>query len=296
MRIIALIVAVVLAAPARADNPPADTAPGRGRPAASPVTVTLCGALEAASRRNDLPYSFFTRLIWQESRFDPGARSPAGAEGVAQFMPGTAAERGLADPFEPARALDESAAYLKELRQRFGNLGLAAAAYNAGPGRLGRWLAGAASLPQETIDYVAIVTGLSVSEWRGPFHGDDKPPTLAPEPGFSCVAFAGAAGRRLAPGSAPDEPNAPPPKAWATILVASFNKAAVLAEWQIVRAKFAETLGPLAPSVRRRHIGGMPVKKYIVQIEADDRAASTRLCKRLEGQGGNCVVLRNVLR
>ena len=298
--LVSLLAASLLAAtliealPARAA--PAEAPPAIAAARASPVTITLCGALEAASRRNDLPYNFFTRLIWQESRFDPGARSPAGAEGVAQFMPGTAAERGLADPFEPARALDESAAYLKELRQRFGNLGLAAAAYNAGPGRLGRWLAGTAGLPQETIDYVAIVTGRAVAEWRGPFRGEDKPPALAPEPGFSCVAFAGAAGRRRAPGLAPDEPNGPPPKAWATILVASFNKAAVLAEWQIVRAKFAETLGPLAPSVRRRHIGGMPMKKYIVQIEADDRAASERLCKRLEGQGGNCVVLRNVLR
>ena len=292
----ALFIGLALASPARGDAP---------APPPHPVdaTVTLCGALEAAARRNGLPYAFFTRLIWQESRFDPRARSPAGAEGVAQFMPGTAAERGLADPFEPARALDESAAYLKELRGRFGNLGLAAAAYNAGPGRLGRWIAGAGSLPAETIDYVPIVTGHSVFEWRGPFNeesGDSKepwkPPVLDPEPGFSCLAFAGSAGRRLAPASTPDDPSAPRPKAWAVILVGSFNKAAVLAEWQIVRAKFAETLAPLTPSIRRRHLGGLPMKKYIVQIEADDRASSTRLCKQLEHAGGNCVVLRNILR
>jgi hypothetical protein len=291
-----LAASLTCAAPTRADAPaPAGTPQAPAKPAVSPTTVTLCGALEAASRRNDLPNNFFPRLIWQESRFDPGARSPAGAQGVAQFMPATAAERGLADPFEPARALDESAGYLKDLRQRVGNLGLAAAAYNAGPGRVGRWLAGTAALPQETIDYVSIVTGRSVLDWRGPFVGDAKPPALAPEPGFSCVAFAGSAGRRLAPAS-PDEPGAPPPKAWATILVGSFNKAAVLAEWQIVRARYAETLGPLSPSVRRRHLGGMPVKKYIVQIESDDRASSNRLCQKLEGQGGNCVVLRNILR
>ncbi len=288
--------ALAFAVSASAATPVPPGAPSPGAVAAPSTTVTLCGALEAASRRNDLPNSFFTRLIWQESRFDPTARSPAGAEGVAQFMPGTAAERGLADPFEPARALDESAAYLKELRARFGNLGLAAAAYNAGPGRLGRWLAGTASLPRETIDYVLIVTGRPVLDWRGPFLGDDKPPALAPEPGFSCVAFAGDAGRRLAPLTPPDDPTAPPPKPWAMILVGAFSKAAVLAEWQIVRARHAETLGDLTPSVRRRHIGGMPAKKYIVQIESDDRKASTRLCQQLEGQGGNCVVLRNVLR
>lgn len=291
MRRLALLI-LLAASSARADTP----AQPPVKPDPPSATTTLCGALEAASRRNDLPYAFFTRLIWQESRFDPTARSPAGAEGVAQFMPGTAAERGLADPFEPARALDESAAYLKELRARFGNLGLAAAAYNAGPGRLGRWLAGTASLPQETIDYVAIVTGHAVFEWRGPFTDDIKPPALDPEPGFSCLAFAGGAGRRLAPAAAPADPNAPPPKRWSVILVGSYNKAAMLAEWALIRARYAETLGALTPSVRRRHLGGLPMKKYVVQIEADDRAASTRLCKRLERAGGNCVVLRNLLR
>ena len=304
----AVAIACLLAVPAFADPPrvdppdaakPTAVAPARpdthkaaARPPASapPATVSLCTALEAAARRNGLPYGFFSRLIWQESRFDPTARSPAGAEGVAQFMPGTAAERGLSDPFEPARALDESAAYLKELRQRFGNLGLAAAAYNAGPGRLGRWIAGTAGLPQETIDYVSIVTGRSVLEWRAA-----DPPSLEPEAGFSCVAFAGRAGRIPLPASG-GEPGLPPPKAWAVILVGSFNKAAVTAEFALVRAKYAEALGPLAPLVRRRHLGGAPAKKYVVQVEEDDRAAGNRLCNRLLSSGGNCVVLRNILR
>ena len=63
-----------------------------------------------------------------------------------------------------------------------------------------------------------------------------------------------------------------------------------------MRAKYAETLGPLTPALRRRRLGGMPAKKYAMQIEADDRAGSSRLCKRLEGEGGSCVVLRNMLR
>ena len=62
--------------------------------------------------------------------------SPKGAAGVAQFMRATASWHGLADPFEPVEALRHSAAYLRELLDRFGNLGLAAAAYNAGPGRV----------------------------------------------------------------------------------------------------------------------------------------------------------------
>ncbi len=227
-----------------------------------PAPPTLCGAREAAARPNDQPIAVFTRLIWQESRFDPLAQSPAGAQGVAQFMPGTAAARGLLDPFEPTRALDESAAYLKELRAQFGNIGLAAAAYNAGPGRLGRWLAGSAGLPRETIEYVAIVTGHEIGEWRA-----SPPPALAPEPGFSCLAFAGNAGRRASPPA--DDPGAPPPKAWAVILVGSFNRPAVLAEWQLIRAKYADTLGALPFALRRRRFGEAPARKYVVQIEND---------------------------
>src|SRR5205814_6611619 len=65
-----------------------------------------------------------------------GAVSPKGAEGIAQFMPGTAAERGLANPFDPEQAIPHAARFLAELKRRFGNLGMAAAAYNAGPARV----------------------------------------------------------------------------------------------------------------------------------------------------------------
>src|SRR5438132_13179593 len=72
-------------------------------------TDTICSALAAAAAQNDLPTDFFTRLIWQESRFDPAAVSRAGAQGVAQFMPATANWRGLSNPFDPLEAIAESA-------------------------------------------------------------------------------------------------------------------------------------------------------------------------------------------
>src|SRR5579883_3562882 len=145
--------------------------PSLAEPAPTPSLnggPNLCRILDQAAVENDVPMPFFVRLIWQESRFNPRAQSWAGAEGVAQFMPATAATRGLADPFEPTTALQESAAYLRELRNTFGNLGLAAAAYNAGPYRVSQWLAHKASLPDETIAYVQIVTGHSVWDWSSP--------------------------------------------------------------------------------------------------------------------------------
>ena len=109
-------------------------------------------------------------MIWQESRFQsdavgPVTRSGQRAQGIAQFMPGTASERRLLDPFDPVQALPKSAEFLSELRDQFGNLGLAAAAYNAGPRRVQEWLAGTGCMPQETRNYVVAITGSTVDEW-----------------------------------------------------------------------------------------------------------------------------------
>src|SRR6266566_4555004 len=76
--------------PAVADESDAFGAVPSAAPANAPDNDGICNALAAAAQENDLPIDFFTRLIWQESRFDPTAVSRAGAQGVAQFMPATA--------------------------------------------------------------------------------------------------------------------------------------------------------------------------------------------------------------
>ena len=123
-----------------------------------------------AARANDLPPGFFARVIWQESRFRPEevgpmTRSGARALGIAQFMPATAAERHLLEPFNPVEALPESGRFLADLRAEFGNLGLAAAAYNAGPQRVRKFIMGSRGLPRETRNYVLAITGRSVDAW-----------------------------------------------------------------------------------------------------------------------------------
>ena len=84
---------------------------------------SICLLLESAARANDLPVEFFARVIWQESRFradavGPVTRSGKRALGIAQFMPGTAAERNLLNPLDPIQALPKSAEFLRELRAR----------------------------------------------------------------------------------------------------------------------------------------------------------------------------------
>jgi transglycosylase-like protein with SLT domain len=138
-------------------------------PTASPQPTSLdnlCNTLFSSAQDNDLPVPFFANLLWQESRLRADDVSKKGAQGIAQFMPKTAVETGLANPFDPMQAIPASARFLQRLRLQFGNLGFVAAAYNAGAHRVIEWLERRASLPRETRDYVVRVTGLSVEAWK----------------------------------------------------------------------------------------------------------------------------------
>ncbi|MGN6748975.1 MAG: lytic transglycosylase domain-containing protein [Xanthobacteraceae bacterium] len=126
----------------------------------------VCNTLFSSAQDNDLPVPFFANLLWQESRLRADDVSKKGAQGIAQFMPKTAVETGLANPFDPMQAIPASARFLQRLRMQFGNLGFVAAAYNAGAHRVIEWLERRASLPRETRDYVVRVTGLSVEAWK----------------------------------------------------------------------------------------------------------------------------------
>ena len=139
------------------------------RPLLKPVVYRtreeICDTLIEAARKNDLPAHFFIRLLYQESSFRPYAISSAGALGIVQFMPETAGDRGLDNPFDPLQAIPESARLLRDLSKKFGNLGLAAAAYNAGPRRIEEWLAKKGPLPQETQAYVKTITSWPAETW-----------------------------------------------------------------------------------------------------------------------------------
>lgn len=126
----------------------------------------ICDTVAKAAHSNNLPVPFFIRLLFQESRFDAASLSHAGAQGIAQFTPETAADVGLNNPFDPRQAIPAAAQLLRDFVDRFGNLGLAAAAYNAGPTRVDNWLKRGSRLPAETRGYVKTVTGKSAETWR----------------------------------------------------------------------------------------------------------------------------------
>ena len=141
---------------------PITTAAAQQRPE---VHQAICRIIDEAAAANKLPPAFLTRILWQESRFRADAISAAGAAGVAQFMPKTAVERGLGDPLSVGPAIGEAGRLLAELKARFGNLGLAAAGYNAGAARIASWLHAQSTLPVETRRLVLAVTSQSADDW-----------------------------------------------------------------------------------------------------------------------------------
>jgi hypothetical protein len=148
-----------IAAPERIPLPPI------AKPVVHRTREEVCDTLTKAAEANNLPVPFFISLLFQESRFQPETVSSAGAQGVAQFMPETAASMGLENPFDPLQAIPASARLLRNLVSQFGNLGLAAAAYNAGPKRIQDWLGKKGKLPEETKGYVKTITGRPAENW-----------------------------------------------------------------------------------------------------------------------------------
>jgi soluble lytic murein transglycosylase-like protein len=124
---------------------------------AAGVPLRYAAKINELSQRFDLSPSLLEALVWQESRWRENARSPVGAQGLAQLMPGTARYLGV-DPSDPFANLEGGARYLREQLDRFdGDLEKALAAYNAGPGRVER--AGGIPNIRETKQYVAAIMG-----------------------------------------------------------------------------------------------------------------------------------------
>jgi soluble lytic murein transglycosylase-like protein len=160
--------------------PPAGGDPGAAVPSgpgdvstAAPDEDTAAPAayaplIEDAATKSGLDKALLTRQIKQESGFNPKSRSPAGAMGISQFMPGTARDLGV-DPWKPESAIPGQAKYDSDMIAKFGgNTGLGLAAYNWGPGNMQRWLASGANpaaMPTETRNYVKIITGQPIEAW-----------------------------------------------------------------------------------------------------------------------------------
>ncbi len=248
-----------------------------------------CQILENFAERHALDPGFFARLIWQESRFNPNAVSPANAQGIAQFIPSTARLRGLIDPFNPAEALEYSAEYLGELRRRYGNHGLAAVAYNGGERRADGLVAGGGKLARETIDYVRIITGLSAWDWA------ETPPerhdfSLQKDVPFARACHALARDRVLTAYPPPEPARRP----WGVQVAFGTTKARALAQFRTRMRACSAISKDEEPLLLWEKSRASPRGGYFMaRLGRDTRDDAWKLCSRLKRQGCSCAVYRN---
>jgi hypothetical protein len=275
---------------------PGNKAGSRPDQRAADLRDSVCLMIEAAARAHALPLEFFARVIWQESRFQvdavgPRTRSGDSAQGIAQFMPRTAAERGLLDPFDPVQALPKSAQFLRELKDQFGNLGLAAAAYNAGPARVRGWLAGTRTLPAETRNYVVAITGISADEWA---KGGDREPAQNTMP--NCGQLTALLQRAPNPfvEKLRERVKLTADSPWGIQLSAGFSREQVLAAYATIATRYAGILSGRDASILSSVFRSRGTRAfYQIRVGTDTREAANTLCAGIRRAGGACMVLRN---
>lgn len=248
-----------------------------------------CNAIQAFAQHYALDPNFFARLIWQESRFDPNALSPAGAQGIAQFMPHTATRRGLKDSYNPAEALDQSARYLAEMAVRFGNLGLAAVGYNGGERRAKALIDGTGGLAQETVDYVRIITGVPYPNWL-----EDPTPSpdlrLSKTLPFDKACFDLAQNRRMSE----LKQFKPRQKPWGIQMAFGISKSAAREKFTKMTRSCARLVNDEKPDMVFRKSRASPKGGYyMARLGRFDRKEAMRDCASFRKSGCICKVYKN---
>jgi hypothetical protein len=265
---------------------------GKPDPVKAPLPVReqtfasdVCRLIENRAKWRGIDVHFIARLIHTESRFSPSAISPAGAQGIAQFIPSTARLRKLADPFDPATALTASIDYLAELKGRFGNLGLAAVAYNAGEGAAARFVAGR-GIPYETENYVLTITGRPAQDWRDRI----GPLCDTAHRWFQAVRHRlprarGKPGRvRIAAPQAPRQP-------WGVQVAEHFSRASAVRIYNRLQSRFPGSVSgkpPMLIPVRNRSFGTR--LRHAARIGAHSQAAAQDICRQLQARSIACLV------
>lgn len=254
------------------------------------LATKICAAAEQQALANYIDPSFFARLLWRESLFDPNVVSDKGAQGIAQFMPETAKRRGLVDPFEPIGAVKASALFIADLRKQFGNLGLAAAAYNAGEQRVIKWQAGKGGMPDETRNYVEFITGRPMEDWKTTT-ASFPVPAIGTDTNFrvNCVALAlrkgQMAGTHLR--SAAFQP-------WGALLSAGFSEGKAVAQFQRLKLRFPTIIAKRDPLIaRKKNLSRGTRKMVFVMLGAKSAAAAAETCAKLGALGAPCIVRKN---
>jgi hypothetical protein len=187
---------------------------------------------------------------------------------------------------------------LNELRHQFGNLGLAAAAYNAGPRRVQEWLAGSGSMPQETRNYVMAITGSPIEDWAKAGKGGNtggKMPEAAPP--TSCRDLIALLKRAPNPFVTELEQHITlsAAKLWGVQLAAGFDRNRAMASYARAMRRLRPVIGDQDPSLLATVLRNRGTRAfYQVRIGEDTRPAADTLCSRIRQAGEACFVLKNM--
>jgi len=195
---------------------------------------------------------------------------PVSTDTICSALAAAAAQNDL-----PTDFFAKSAKFLRDLRREFGNLGLAAAAYNAGSGRVRDWLAGRRALPRETTAYVRIVTGYSPEQWAGPSAGMGEMKSEKPVPCGEIAAFIARA----------PPPASKPTPVWGVELVGGPTDETALAAYRRVEQKYPSILVGRQAYVVHHGLGRGSMGWAHVHVGADDRPSAEKLCADLRGAG-----------
>jgi hypothetical protein len=175
------------------------------------------------------------------------------------------------------------------LRREFGNLGLAAAAYNAGPRRVREWMNGSGAMPSETRNYVLAITGAPVEQWSKAGPDTDRKQAQGVGCGELMALLKRAPNRFVAALEQRIVAGAMQP--WGVILGADASRSRILSKFAELQQRHAAVLTGRDPILFERRRGPLP--RYQVRIGAETRADANSLCVRIHKSGGDCVVLRN---
>jgi hypothetical protein len=176
------------------------------------------------------------------------------------------------------------------LRTQFGNLGLAAAAYNAGEQRVIDWQAGNGGMPEETRDYVQFVTGQSIEDWKVK-DANFTVPAIGKESSFAanCVALAMRTGQLAGTHmrSAGRQP-------WGALLAVGFSESRTVSMFQRLKLRFPQIIANRDPLIlRKKNLSRGTRKMVFVMLGEKSAAAANEMCGKLQAAGAPCIVQKN---
>ncbi|MBA70973.1 MAG: lytic transglycosylase [Rhizobiales bacterium] len=247
----------------------------------------LCALIAEQADIHGLPEAFLARLLFSASAFDPAYVSPTGAAGVAKFNAAVAESGGLSDPSDIETAVPAAARRLSALTERLGNLGLAAAAYQAGEKPVRRWMDGDGYLPASTVFFVQQLTGKGPEAFRSPSATFDIKPLE------TRYAFAEACKRMPLIASGEASTDIPADMPWAVVVGAGPDLDGAMKSWAGVRERTGFRVGGGKVYVTHLEGGKARRNRYSVRIGAESRGSALAICSRLRGKGGACMVTRN---